>query len=355
MSDVNKYAALAAGAAAVATTVTPEIRTWYLAGPLWIAAAAFAFRWWVEQPTKPDSTSLGLADLEPPSAPPARPAVREPSEDARAAQQRQGRPAHGPELILRYEPSLFSALEERDIPKTPLLIQNAGDRPARAIEIDPVYFHGYVARFFPPTELIQNEPAREVRVAVTSTDDPMTQGDTLGFALDHDLWHRAWKGDTNCHPRWSISLRYRDAVATAYEEVFQLSYNHKAMRVTLELAADAAGSSRATVAERLLELHRRCVHEILNVSAPLDPNDREALGKQWIPKAQAWDAEVVRAMKEIGCKPSEVHYVETFPLGQLRQTQFLYDMNSQWSICDMRRERLEKVIDGYLDRPIFTS
>jgi hypothetical protein len=61
-------------------------------------------------------------------------------------------------------------------------------------------------------------------------------------------------------------------------------------------------------------------------------------------------------MIEIGCEPSEVHFVHTFTLGTARRSDLkIPDLNSQWSICDMRRERLEKVIDHYSQRPIFSA
>lgn len=107
------------------------------------------------------------------------------------------------------------------------------------------------------------------------------------------------------------------------------------------------------VAVALLQLHKTGVHDILNVSAPVDPLQRDALQQHWIPLAQAWDAQVVAALKTLGCTPEEIHFVETFPLPTLRRIDFLYPMNSQWSISDIRRERLEKVIDRYLERPIF--
>ena len=61
-------------------------------------------------------------------------------------------------------------------------------------------------------------------------------------------------------------------------------------------------------------------------------------------------------MRELGCKPDEVHYVETFPLPSTnRRDWFIWEMNCQWTISDIRRERLEKVVDRHLDRPIFTA
>jgi len=112
-------------------------------------------------------------------------------------------------------------------------------------------------------------------------------------------------------------------------------------------------TSNQEIAAALLELHKAGVHGVLNVSAPIDPLQREALQQQWIPLAQRWDADVVEMLKRLECMPEEIHFVETFPLGPLRRTDFLYPMNSQWSISDMRRERLEKVIDRYLEHPIF--
>ena len=111
----------------------------------------------------------------------------------------------------------------------------------------------------------------------------------------------------------------------------------------------------SSVATRLLELHHRVVHEILNVAPPTQ-DQRGTLAAEWIPRAQQWDRDVVQAMRELGCKPDEVHYVETFPLPSTnRRDRFIWEMNCQWTISDIRRERLEKVVDRHLDRPIFTA
>jgi hypothetical protein len=122
-----------------------------------------------------------------------------------------------------------------------------------------------------------------------------------------------------------------------------------------ERVASALPVARHETAAQLLRLHGRGVHEILNVSAPVDPLERESIQREWIPRAQSWEADVFAIMKEAGCSPDEIHFVKTFPLPALRRTDFLYQMNSQWSISDVRRERLEKVIDRYLDQPLFSN
>lgn len=124
--------------------------------------------------------------------------------------------------------------------------------------------------------------------------------------------------------------------------------------VCARLASEAAAGT-SSVAMRLLEHHHRVVHEILNV-APPTLDQRGPLAAEWIPKAQQWDRDVVQAMRELCCTPDEVHYVETFPLPTTnRWDWFVWDMNCQWTISDIRRERLEKVIDRHLDKPIFTA
>src|SRR4051812_9179995 len=45
MATRNQLATLAAGATAVATIFTPEIRTWWIAGPAWTAGVVFGLRW----------------------------------------------------------------------------------------------------------------------------------------------------------------------------------------------------------------------------------------------------------------------------------------------------------------------
>jgi len=140
-----------------------------------------------------------------------------------------------------------------------------------------------------------------------------------------------------------------------HHDAFFISHLVDASRVTcIRIASEVIPNSRSKIATALRELHRQVVHDILNVEAPTDHTLRDGLQKEWIPKAQAWDANVIKTMNDLGCDPSEIHFVETFALGELRTIQFLYPMNSQWTICDQRRERLEKVIDGYLDKPIFT-
>jgi hypothetical protein len=74
---------------------------------------------------------------------------------------------------------------------------------------------------------------------------------------------------------------------------------------------------------------------------------------EWIPKAQDWDARVERTMIDFGCDVADIEFVRDFPLPPLRTISFTYPMNSQWSITDVRREKLECVLDALLGRPTF--
>jgi hypothetical protein len=58
-------------------------------------------------------------------------------------------------------------------------------------------------------------------------------------------------------------------------------------------------------------------------------------------------------MLDFGCEAADIEFVRDFPLPPLRTAAFTYPMNSQWSITDVRRERLEAVIDSLLGRPTF--
>ncbi|HMJ81782.1 MAG TPA: hypothetical protein VK504_01355 [Vicinamibacterales bacterium] len=107
--------------------------------------------------------------------------------------------------------------------------------------------------------------------------------------------------------------------------------------------------SRSQISDELLKLRTRVVHEILNTAEP-PQHLRDAVGIEWMPRARAWDSDVKRVMTEIGCKPEEIQYVWDFPLpAKPRTANYHYDMNVQWTICDIRRERLEKIIDDYLE------
>ena len=132
-------------------------------------------------------------------------------------------------------------------------------------------------------------------------------------------------------------------------------------RALQAIEAPARQSDRASSVERdaicraLLELHDTGVHKILN-AARAPQHLRDSYPLEWLRKAQQWDADVRRVMVEIGCEPGEVQFVHTFTLGAARRSDLkLPDLNSQWSICDMRRERLEKVIDRYSLTPIFSA
>lgn len=62
---------------------------------------------------------------------------------------------------------------------------------------------------------------------------------------------------------------------------------------------------------------------------------------EWIPKAQDRDRRVEQTMLDFGCQAADVEFVRDFPLPPLRTSAFTYPKNSQWSIPDVRRERLE--------------
>jgi hypothetical protein len=116
----------------------------------------------------------------------------------------------------------------------------------------------------------------------------------------------------------------------------------------------ASSVDRDGICRALLELHDTGVHKVLNTARP-PQHLRDSYPLEWLRKAQQWDAEVHRVMIEVGCEPGEVHFVHTFTLGSARRSDLkIPDLNGQWTICDMRRERLEKVIDRYSLTPIFS-
>ena len=112
------------------------------------------------------------------------------------------------------------------------------------------------------------------------------------------------------------------------------------------------GRCRDGLIRALRELRREVIHEILNVPAP-SQEQRGPLQMEWIPKAQDWDRRVEQTMVDFGCDDADIEFVRDFPLPPLRTTAFTYPMNSQWSITDVRRERLEAVLDALLGRPTF--
>ena len=65
----EKILGLCCGTAAIAATVTPDIRNWFLAGPLWIASGVFAWRYLFENgPEEVDTiriTGIALTQLTP--------------------------------------------------------------------------------------------------------------------------------------------------------------------------------------------------------------------------------------------------------------------------------------------------
>jgi hypothetical protein len=92
---------------------------------------------------------------------------------------------------------------------------------------------------------------------------------------------------------------------------------------------------------------------LLNVQAPSDPSARGGLAEEWIPRAQAWDAKVIEVMVAARCAESEIEFVRDFVLGTVRTNQFIHPMNSQWTISHMRCERLQVVLDNYLEQPLY--
>jgi hypothetical protein len=113
-----------------------------------------------------------------------------------------------------------------------------------------------------------------------------------------------------------------------------------------------AGRDRDRLIVALRELRREVIHEILNVPSP-SQEQRGPLQIEWIPKAQDWDRRVEQTMVDLGCDEADIEFVRDFPLPRLRTSEFTYPMNSQWSITDVRRERLEAVLDALLGRPTF--
>jgi hypothetical protein len=113
-----------------------------------------------------------------------------------------------------------------------------------------------------------------------------------------------------------------------------------------------ARGGRDGVTAALRELRREVIHEILNVPSP-SQDQRGALEMEWIPRAQDWDRRVEQTMLDFGCEAADIEFVRDFPLPPLRTSAFTYPMNSQWSITDVRRERLEAVLDSLLGRPTF--
>jgi hypothetical protein len=112
------------------------------------------------------------------------------------------------------------------------------------------------------------------------------------------------------------------------------------------------GRDRDRLIVALRELRREVIHEILNVPSP-SQEQRGPLQIEWIPKAQDWDRRVEQTMVDFGCDEADIEFVRDFPLPPLRTSEFTYPMNSQWSITDVRRERLEAVLDALLGRPTF--
>lgn len=128
----------------------------------------------------------------------------------------------------------------------------------------------------------------------------------------------------------------------------------------ISVPSDGAGSGirqgqavrNDKILKALRELRREVIHEILNAPAP-SQDQRGPLAAEWIPRAHDWDARVERAMIALGCEHADIEFVRDFPLPTLRRQDFTYPMNSQWAISDVRREKLEAVIDGLMGRPTF--
>lgn len=111
-------------------------------------------------------------------------------------------------------------------------------------------------------------------------------------------------------------------------------------------------SFRGGLVAALRQLRHEVIHDILNV-APPSQAERGALEVRWLTKAQAWDARVIATMESHGMEAADIEYVRDFPLGPLRTTAYTYPMNSQWTITDMRREKIEAVIDQLMARQVF--
>ena len=122
--------------------------------------------------------------------------------------------------------------------------------------------------------------------------------------------------------------------------------------VRRELVGQFHAHDDGAIVVALRELRREVIHEILNVATPTQET-RGDLEKWWIPKAQDWDARVERTMTAMNCDPADIEFVRDFPLPALRRQDFTYEMNSQWSISDTRREKLEAVLDTILGKPAF--
>ena len=151
--------------------------------------------------------------------------------------------------------------------------------------------------------------------------------------------------------RAKLLLGDSDHVEEICGEWMQLSTIEEA-RSEVKHPSPPDGRGREDLVKALRELRREAIHEILNVGAP-SQDERGPLQLAWIPKAQAWDARVERTMVHFGCEDADVEFVRDFPLPPLRTNAYTYPMNSQWSITDVRREKLEAVIDALLGRPTF--
>jgi uncharacterized protein (DUF433 family) len=106
------------------------------------------------------------------------------------------------------------------------------------------------------------------------------------------------------------------------------------------------------IADALRDLNTEAIHDILNLAPePIaSATNLDELAHLWMPLAQAWDAKVIATMETIGCEPDEVHYVRDFVLPPLYTHDFNPQMNSQWTITYVRRERLEEIMRRYQQR-----
>lgn len=164
--------------------------------------------------------------------------------------------------------------------------------------------------------------------------------------------HRAPMPDGGYRLRVKLVLGDTRHHETLYSDWFALDVNNTPTGTGEGEGTRLAPSTQAEKIRALRELRREVIHNILNVAAP-SQETRGDLEREWIPKAQDWDARVERTMIDVGCEPEDVEFVRDFPLPALRRQDFTYPMNSQWAISDTRREKLEAVIDSLLGRQTF--
>ena len=299
MTRAEKYATMAAAVAAVATSTMPEVRTWFVAGPCWAFAAWFGVRWWSEANTETNDSSLfHLGDLT--SSPVA---VTSSPSSTLATLKEMGFRFDRPPVDQAAGRLTWHAVEERfgrisgevqviwqqyTTGHVVWSVYSRDSRDGRTVDrfISEARIAGRMARDYPtvprkfPDARFEDEADNWLNIVAT-----FVRLDMVGSGRDERGEHESG----------------------AFERAVDAS-----KLVCARLASEAAAGT-SSVAMRLLEHHHRVVHEILNVAPPTQ-DQRGPLAAEWIPKAQQWDRDVVQAMRELGCTPDEVHYVETFPL-----------------------------------------